>query len=96
MDSNRPTHYTYQLPDGTRFQCAADLCKGASVITFELKAVPPALRGRIVDAIIVTAPRPRDGRCLCGLLVADHFTRANRKLTCEETARRAELPTVRG
>jgi hypothetical protein len=53
MDSNRPTHYIYQLPDGTRIRLAADLCKGASVITFELKAVPPAVRGRIVDAVIV-------------------------------------------
>lgn len=51
------TTYTYQLPDGTRFDAAADLCKGASIITFELKAVPPALRGRIVDAIIVREPR---------------------------------------
>lgn len=51
------TTYTYELPDGTRFDAAVDLCKGASIITFELKAVPPALRGRIVDAIIVSEPR---------------------------------------
>ena len=55
--------YTYELPDGTRFDAAADLCKGASVIQFELKAVPPALRGRIVDAVIVPDDTAPAGAC---------------------------------
>jgi len=45
--------FTYELPDGTRIKVAADLCKGAASITFELQAVPPATRGRIVDAVLV-------------------------------------------
>lgn len=47
-----PDTYTYRLPDGTLITVAADLCKGASVITYTLKG------GRIVDAIIVATPTP--------------------------------------
>ncbi len=48
-----PDTYVYQLPDGRLISLAADLCKGASTVTYELKAVPPALRGQIVEAAIV-------------------------------------------
>lgn len=47
---------TYRLPDGRLVPVDATAAKGALVIGFELKAVPPALRGRVVDAIRVDEP----------------------------------------
>lgn len=34
----------------------------------------------------VRAASYRDGSCICGKPVADHFDRQNRKLTCDEVA----------
>lgn len=51
-----PDTYIYELPDGRRISVAADLCKGASVITYTLDG------GRIVDAVIVR-PSVQCSRC---------------------------------
>jgi hypothetical protein len=34
----------------------------------------------------------RSGTCICGNLIANHFTSTNRKLTCEQVGRAAEMP----
>jgi len=45
----RPTS-DYRLPDGRIVPIFEDVARGATTITFELKAVPPRTRGEIVVA----------------------------------------------
>ena len=51
------TFTNYRLPDGRIVPGDATAAKGALVIGFELKAVPPARRGRVVEAVRHDEPR---------------------------------------
>ena len=70
----------YQLPSGEIVDVDATAAKGQLFIGFTLKG------GRVVTAKRVQ--EERNGRCLCGGWIVDHFDAKNRKLSCEQAARR--------
>lgn len=72
----------YQLPSGEIVDCDATATKGASMIRFTLKG------GQIVMAKRVR--EERNGRCVCGCWISDHFTTSNRKISCEQAAQAAK------
>lgn len=72
----------YRLPDGRIVNVDASASKGRAWIDFQLAG------GAMVVAKIVR--KDRNGRCVCGGWVADHFTADNRKVSCEQAAQAAK------
>lgn len=68
----------YRLPDGRIVNCDRSATKGRAWIDFQLAG------GQMVVAKIIR--RDRDGRCICGGWIVDHFDANNRKLSCEQAA----------
>jgi len=89
------------LTEAKRFGIVADMANTKTVhgeFIARYEAAAKRLRGKIrvvTESRILREMRraeERAGTCLCGHLIANHFTASNRKLSCEQVGRNAELP----